>query len=87
MKFIEVEVQLRGNNPTEAYAAYLEGIEAHMQRLNFKKDLNYFIASLFQIGSLIFIFSNSIDRFSTSMNVFYLLHPIAVINPIFFLNS
>ncbi|WP_027126315.1 SusD/RagB family nutrient-binding outer membrane lipoprotein [Gelidibacter mesophilus] len=32
-KFIEAEVQLRDNNPTEAYNAYLEGIKAHMEKL------------------------------------------------------
>lgn len=34
LKFIEAEAQFRNNNPTEAYAAYLEGIEAHMTKLN-----------------------------------------------------
>ena len=34
IKFIEAEVQLRSNKPNEAYAAYLDGIEAHMKKLN-----------------------------------------------------
>ena len=46
MKFIEAEVQLRSNNPTEAYAAYLEGIEAHMQKLNVAAgDINTYISN------------------------------------------
>ena len=34
LKFIEAEVQFRNNNPSGAYAAYLEGIESHMTKLN-----------------------------------------------------
>ncbi len=32
-KFIEAEAALRSNNPTVAYAAYLEGIRAHMDKV------------------------------------------------------
>lgn len=46
IKFIEAEVQLRSNNSTEAYAAYLEGIESHMQKLNVAEgDINAYISN------------------------------------------
>ncbi|TXE08534.1 SusD/RagB family nutrient-binding outer membrane lipoprotein [Gelidibacter salicanalis] len=46
LKFIEAEVQLRDNKPTEAYTAYLEGIEAHMKKLNVAQgDINSYLSN------------------------------------------
>ncbi len=45
MKFIEAEVQLRDNKPTEAYAAYLEGIKSHMEKLGVAtEDMNSYLS-------------------------------------------
>lgn len=46
LKFIEAEVQLRDNKPTEAYAAYLEGIRAHMEKLGVATgDMNSYLSN------------------------------------------
>lgn len=46
MKFIEAEVQLRDNKPSEAYAAYLEGIRAHMEKLGVAAgDINSYLSN------------------------------------------
>lgn len=38
LKFVEAEAALRANNPGRAYAAYLEGIKAHMDKLEVPSD-------------------------------------------------